>query len=72
MEYQALTSRKVEVNRVHVLFSTNPFSKAPGHKTGELESLPIRDFQKWLARVRNQDPYMVVKDLSLTIEQSNH
>lgn len=70
--YVALTSRKVEVNRVHVLFSTTPFAKAPGQKDNRLETLPIRDFQKWLARVRNQDPNMVVKELSLTIEQNDH
>lgn len=71
-EYVAITYRKVEVNRVHVLFSTTPFAKAPGQKTDKLETIPIRDFQKWLARVRNQDPNMVVKELSLTIEQSDH
>jgi len=72
LEYEATTSRKLEVNRVHVLFSTTPFAKAPGRKSSGLETLPIRDFQKWLARVRNQDPNMVVKELSLTIENNNH
>lgn len=73
MEYVAHTDKKVEMDKLHVLFSPNAFSKPIGRKRSdsEMETLPKAEFDKWLGRVRNQDPQMVVRSLNLIIEQNS-
>lgn len=72
-EYTLETSRRLEVNRLYVIWSTSRFIKANDEK--EEERLPrmldYASFQKWLSGVRMADRNMAVKTFDLQIRNNN-
>lgn len=61
----------IERNDVYVLFSTNPFNKAVDNYVDENlpRQLPLKDFQKWLTRNRQNDKKMNLKRISIQISK---
>lgn len=59
-----------EVNDIYVVFSPQSFSK-PGldNTAGQLKTLSIKDFDKWLSRVRNKDAQLTAEKFTITIEK---
>ncbi len=68
-ELQLTTDALMERNRVYVIFSPNPFSRAVD--TFVADNIPrmltYDEFTKWLSRVRRNDPKMGVKIMNLNI-----
>lgn len=71
-ELQLTTDQTVERNRIYVLFSPNPFSRAMDRYAGENipRMLGADEFSAWLSKVRRNDPKMGVKIVNINI--SNH
>lgn len=67
--YYFFCEDKVEVNKIYIIFSPNPFTKVVDHenKYGG-RSLSAKDFLKWLGEHRSLDPQMsvVTKDISVS------
>lgn len=72
-EYTLETSRRLEVNRLYVIWSTSRFIKANDKK--EEERLPrmldYASFQKWLSGIRMADRNMAVKTFDLQIRNND-
>lgn len=70
-EYTMTCERDMELNRMYVVWSTNPFFKTT--LTGSYEGLPrymaYSHFQKWLSKLRTQDNQSVVQSIDLTIRK---
>ncbi len=69
-EYTMTCSRPQEHNTLYVIFSPNEFAKANSDNVDELlpQELSFENFQKWLAKGRNRDKKMNVKEHSLIIK----
>jgi hypothetical protein len=70
-EYQLVTDRQQEHNRIYIVFSPNDFTKAIDGTNGRSElprMLDFASFQQWLTKCRKQDVDMVVinKDIDIT------
>ncbi len=66
------TSREKEHNRILTIFSPNKFFKANDNSSHNVElprQLDYSDFQKWLGRIRLQDPEMSIHETIITIQQ---
>lgn len=67
--YYLTCTNAIERNKMYVIFSKNPFTKAVDH--GVMELLPRQlcyaDFQHWLGRQRAHDPEMGVKSMRIEI-----
>ena len=59
----------IERNKIYVIFSKNPFTKAVDHRVKEKlpRQLSYTDFQHWLGRLRAHDPEMGVKSMRIEI-----
>ena len=59
----------IERDKMYVVFSPNEFTKPVfSHRSGRLEALSFRDFQKWLFKARQQDKKLTVKEIDITIK----
>lgn len=69
-EYTMTTTSNMEINRVYVIYSVNPFTKAldNGTSSGVPRELSLSDFQKWLSRLRVGDRAVLVKTTDITIK----
>lgn len=67
--YQAVTAQEIEQDKIYVIFSPNDFDQPNAERQDIIETLPFREFQKWLSRVRQQDKKMVVKELDMIIRK---
>lgn len=71
-EYVLTCSKELELNRIYVIFSPNPFNKAiDSSNEGELtpRDLAYTDFQKWLSKIRTFDNDLNVKTIDITIKR---
>lgn len=68
-ELQLTTDAPAERNRLYVVFSPNPFSRAVDNFVGDNipRMLPYDDFASWLSRCRSNDPKMGVKIMNIDI-----
>lgn len=68
-EYTLTASSVVEMNRIYVIYSPNPFTKAMDSisQAGIPRELTFGDFQKWLSRIRTEDRAVGVKSVDITI-----
>lgn len=70
-EYTMTCTHESEYNDIYIVFSPNSFTKASVNETMD-DSLPrqlsYQDFKKWLVKVRNKDPKLVVTNKQLTIK----
>lgn len=68
-EYVMTCLEGQERNDLYIIFSTNSFVKANSVTSKELipRNLNWKDFNKWLARLRNRDKEMLVKQIQITI-----
>lgn len=69
-EYMLSCSKRIEYNRVYIIFSPNKFIKPVdsfGKNVDDPRVLKFEDFQKWLTKYRKMDPSMCVdiKDISI-------
>lgn len=74
-EYMLTAEKTIEQNFLYIIFSPNEFTKAnDGESKDENQftlprELPFADFQKWLAKNRQQDKDMKVEIKNLTIQK---
>ena len=70
-EFEMTCEGNLEVDRLHVIFSPNPFNKPVGRRVSSSlpEMLSERVFLRWLARARRQDSEMTVQEKVLTIRK---
>lgn len=61
----------VELNRLYVIFSPKPFTKALDSDNGDLRprSLSFAEFNKWISKSRRNDPGMGMKLINIEIKQ---
>ena len=69
-EYLLSCSRRIEYNRIYVIFSPNKYIKPVdsfGKNVDDPRVLKFDDFQKWLTKYRKSDPSMCVdlKDIAI-------
>lgn len=58
----------LEYNRIYVVFSPEPFSRPASAKApGEMGVISSKDFNRWLAKARRNDPKMGVKSINIQI-----
>lgn len=71
-EYTMTCSREVENNRIYIIFSPHPFTKAVDSGGGELRprELPVEAFQQWLFECRRHDREMCVERRDISIEKN--
>lgn len=69
-EYTLTCSKDVERNRMYVIFSENPFTKAVDSQVqdGLPRQLSYNDFSNWLARRRSRDEKMGVKVMYIDVK----
>ena len=70
-EYILSCSKRVEYNRVYIIFSPNKYIKPVDSQSNNIDSprvLSFEDFHKWLSKCRKLDPSMCVeiKDISIS------
>ena len=60
-----------ERNKIYVIFSKKPFTKAVDHKVSDAlpKQLSYADFSHWLGRQRAHDPEMGVKVMHVEIKK---
>lgn len=70
-EYQLACNEDVVRNRIYVIFSPNPFTKAIDEKISETlpRQLHFDDFQKWLTTRRKRDVQMGIKVMHIDIRK---
>lgn len=70
-EYTLTCSNDVERNRLYVIYSKQPFTKAMDTKVSETlpKQLCYEDFSRWLTRRRTRDPEMGVKVMHIEIRK---
>ncbi len=70
-EYTLTSSDAIERNKMYVIFSKKPFTKAVDHKISEAlpKQLSYEDFSHWLGRQRAHDPEMGVKVMHIEIRK---
>lgn len=71
--YRLSCESPIEMDKLYVIFSSQPFTKPAGKKGKDAihpESLSFLDFQKWLGRVRRQDESLNVVEIDLTVKKS--
>lgn len=72
-EYVMTCLREKEFNRIYVIFSPNPFSKALGQKISSSKTMPceltLKEFQNWLADCRKRDKKMGLEIKDITISR---
>ena len=63
--------KDVEHNRIYILFSPNPFTKALDSETSETQprQLAYEDFSKWLGKNRRRDPKMGMKVVRIEVRK---
>lgn len=68
-EYYLPTDKAIERDKIYVIFSRKPFTKAVDHqlREGIPRELSYKDFQHWLGRQRANDPEMGVKVIHIEI-----
>ncbi|MBQ0077205.1 MAG: DUF4384 domain-containing protein [Bacteroidales bacterium] len=69
-EYSLTCSGESEVNRIYVVFSPHPFTKANDRIYDDISTpanLDFDEFQRWLAKNRRQDKDMTLKIRDITI-----
>ena len=68
-EYYLPTDKAIERDKIYVIFSRKPFTKAVDHQLREdiPRELSYKDFQHWLGRQRANDPEMGVKVIHIEI-----
>lgn len=69
-EYTLTCSKEVERNRMYVIFSENPFTKAVDSQVqdGLPRQLSFGDFSNWLAKRRSRDSHMGVKVMYIDVK----
>jgi len=72
-EYTLTCSKEQEINRMYVIWSTSPFTKANDMKDDELlpRELDYVSFQKWLSSVRIADKNLTVKTFDIHVMNNN-
>lgn len=70
-EYTMTCNSSVERNTIYVVFSPNEFAKANSNNVDELlpQELSFEKFQKWLAKGRNRDKEMNVRNVQIIINK---
>lgn len=70
-EYTLTCSNVIERNKVYVIFSKKPFTKAVDHQVSEglPKQLGYAEFSHWLGRQRAHDPEMGVKVMHIEIKK---
>ena len=70
-EYTLTCNGAIERNKIYVIFSKKPFTKAVDHKVGDAlpKQLSYADFSHWLGRQRAHDPEMGVKVMHVEIKK---
>lgn len=71
-EYTMTCNRDVEINDIYIIFSPHTFSKANSTDNSD-EVLPrqlsYENFQKWLVKLRKNDPELVVNNKQIKIKK---
>lgn len=70
-EYYMTCGDASEYNRVWIIFSPNPFTKASDNAVQENlpRQLSYGDFRTWLSKCRNRDKDMQLKEVGVTVEK---
>lgn len=70
-EYTMTCSGEFESNQIHVLFSSNAFTKANDNDLGDFlpRELSNKDYQKWLAKVRKKEVNLTLKRALISIKK---
>ena len=70
-ELRITCDKDIENDRVYVIFSPNPFTKANDEQVSDYlpRQLSYEDFSKWLSKNRRRDPKMGLKVIRIEIRK---